>query len=565
MEGVRIHWRAFVAATVGASVFAFALWRLLPVETDPTERLHCAALAGTLAVFVVALCGRLGFGLLAVGALAGALWLANALKLAYLHEPLLAPDLRYFATASTVDVIAHYPALWRKAAAALLGGLLLAAALWRLETPGRWRGRRRAQGVWSLLALLPLLAVAAPQGLFREVHAINIWEFLEHARRNPTSAFVYSLTRMQVSVPAYAPAAATGFDWGGGTGATPAQRPDIVAVLEESTLDPRQWAVCRVPACTLPMFEPDAHTSGHGLLRVHTYGGATWTSEFAFLAGMPHTLFGPAGIYAPYNLAPRVRESLPRQLKALGYRTIAVYPMPRDFVRAAGAYADYGFDEFHDAQEMGLLWESTDLDLMQQFDAIRQRARARDDRPLFFMVLTMRQHGPHDYPLETLPPPWNAPPLPGEDARLNRNLGHYLYRLQQSDAALARLREALFAEGRATVLVHFGDHHPSFDGLEGTLATTLPAELRDDARSLTYYRIDSNLAAPPALPAHRPLDLAFLGSLVLDAAGLPKNAYFEANARLRERCGGRFDDCPDRAVLESWLAHAFGTLRVLGE
>lgn len=565
MDWLRTRWRPLLAALIGASAFTFALWRLLPVETDPTERWYCAALAGALALFLATLCGRLGFGLLVVGALAGALWLANALILAYLHEPLLAPDLRYFATTSTVDVIAHYPKLWRKTMTALIGGLLLATLLWRLETPGRWRGRRLAQGLWSLLALLPLLGVAAPQGPFGEIQSIKIWNFLEYARRNPTSSFLSSLTRMQLSLPAFAPTAAAGFDWGSGSTATPPQRPDIVAVLEESTLDPRQWALCNVPACRAPMFEPDAHTNAYGLLRVHTYGGATWTSEFAFLAGMPHTLFGPAGIYAPYNLAPRVRESLPRQLKALGYRTIAVYPMPRDFVRAAGAYADYGFDEFHDAQDMGLVWESTDLELMQHFEAIRRQAREVDDRPLFFMVLTMRQHGPHDYPLDRLPPPWNAPPLPDEDARLNRNLGHYLYRLQQSDEALARLREDLFAEGRPTVLVHFGDHHPAFDGLESTLASTLPAELRDDARSLTYYRIDSNLAAPPALPAHRPLDLAFLGGLVLDAAGLPKDAYFEANARLRERCGGRFADCPDRAVLDSWMAHAFGVLRVLGE
>ncbi|NCT68685.1 MAG: sulfatase-like hydrolase/transferase [Rhodanobacteraceae bacterium] len=565
MDWLHTRPRTLAAILIGACAFTFALWRLLPVETDPTERLYCAALAGALALFLATLCGRLGFGLFAVGALAGALWLANALKIAYLHEPLLAPDLRYFATTSTVDVIAHYPKLWHKTAAALLGGVLLAVTLWRLETPGRWRGRRRAQGLWSLLALLPLVAVAAPQGLFREIQAVNIWEFLEHARRNPTSSFLYSLTRMQLSVPAYAPDAAGAFDWGAGTTAAPAQRPDIVAVLEESTLDPRQWAACTVPACNVALFEPDAHTAAYGPLRVHTYGGATWTSEFAFLAGMPHTLFGPAGMYAPYNLAPRLRESLPRQLKALGYRTIAVYPMPRDFVRAAGAYADYGFDEFHDAQEMGLRWESTDLELLQQFDAIRQRARASDGRPIFFMLLTMRQHGPHDLPLDTLPPPWNAPPLPGADARLNRNLAHYLFRLHQSDAALARLRDSLFADDRPSVLVHFGDHHPSFDGLEGTLDSALPPALRADARNLTYYRIDTNLAGAALPPREGPLDLAFLGSLVLDAAGLPKNAYFEANARLRERCGGRFDDCPDRAVLESWMAHAFGVLRVLGE
>jgi len=307
-------------------------------------------------------------------------------------------------------------------------------------------------------------------------------------------------------------------------------------------------------------YKPDAATRAEGLLKVHTYGGGTWTSEFAFLAGLPHTLFGPAGLYAPYNLAPRLRESLPRQLKALGYRTIAVYPMPRDFVRAGEAYAEYGFDEFHDARELGIEWESTDLDLVAKVEAIHRRARAQDARPLFLMVLTMRQHGPHEKPLDILPPPWNEPPAPTLDERANRNLGTYLYRMHQSDQALAQLRRYLFAAGKPVVFAHFGDHHPSFDGLESTLASRLPPELAGAANKLTYYRIDSSIDSAP-LRVAEPLDLAFLGGLLLDVAALPKNDYFEANTRLRERCHGHFEDCPEADARMSFEAYVFDTLK----
>ncbi|MEP7097673.1 MAG: sulfatase-like hydrolase/transferase, partial [Dokdonella sp.] len=346
--------------------------------------------------------------------------------------------------------------------------------------------------------------------------------------------------------------------------ATTSQWPDLVTVLEESTLDPHQWADCNVPRCTFPMFKADQHTAAAGPLRVHTYGGATWTSEFAFFAGMPQTLFGPAGIYAPYNLAPRLRDSLPRQLKALGYRTIAIYPMPRDFVNAGPAYADYGFDEFYDATDLGLVWESTDADIVHAFETVQRRERAKDDRPLFFMILTMRQHGPHDYPLDPLPPPWNTAPVPALDAHINRNLGTYLYRLQESSDAIAELRRFLFADGKPTVLVHFGDHHPSFDGLEMKLRTGLPQELHAQAWEVTYYRIDSNFSHAP-IPQYDVLDLAYLGGLMLDVAGLPKSAYFEANTRLRDRCNGRFVDCPDKSAMDSWLAYVFGQLHVFAE
>ena len=555
--------RRTLSAVLGVAAFSVALLRLLQGESGDPERVFCAALALALAFFLVVATRRIGFGLLCAGAVAGGIWLAGALKLGYLHEPLLAPDLGYFLSTGTFDVLLHYPAIWRKLALAVIGGLLLALLVWRWEAPGF--GQRQGptmRAAWAVLALLPLLLFAWPRGPFRSVYALPVWSFISSAQVNPTSGFVRSFAHMRVTIPAHNLAAAAEQDWGEGSAASATRAPDIVAVLEESTLDPRQWAACDVPRCTVPMFQPDQDTAASGLLKVHTYGGGTWTSEFAFLAGMPHALFGPAGVYAPYNLAPRLRHSLPRQLKALGYRSIAIYPMPRDFVHAGAAYADYGFDEFLDSEDLGLVWGSDDSEVMQRFEVVQRRERARSDRPLFFMILTMRQHGPHDQPLDDLPPPWNQPPAPTLDAQLNRNLGTYLYRLQRSSEAIAALKRFLFADGRPTVLVHFGDHHPSFERREGELASAVPEVAPHAAAALTYYRIDSNLGAAQAA-TWRALDLAFLGGLVLDVAGLPKDAWFEANTRLRERCQGRFLDCPQPAVLQSWLARAFGELRAL--
>ncbi len=571
-EGIGMAWkgnglRRGLGVLIGAATMALALYRLLPGETGLPEREFCTAVALALALVIAALAGRPGFGLLASGALVGAIWLAGALKLAYLHTPLLAPDLRYFASTSTLDVIAHYPKIWRKCTLVLVGVAILGFLVWRLESPGWWRRRSwLAHAAAVAVAALPMSLVTWPEGPFRQVHATTLWEFMSQAERNPVTTFLRSITRMRVQLPSYTPDAADAFDWGAESvpANPPAHRPDLFVVLEESTLDPRQWSICDVPRCVLPMFDADDRTHARGLLRVHTYGGGTWTSEFAFLTGLPHTLFGAAGLYAPFNLAPRVQDSLPRHLRALGYRTVGIYSMPRSFLRAAEAYAEYGFDRLVDAQDLGLVWTSTDEELMRGVERVLAEERAGDDRPLFFMILTMRQHGPHDYPLDTLPSPWNLPPLPGQDERLNRNLGHYLYRLHQSSEAIAGLRRLLFDSARPSVLVHFGDHHPTFDGLESALETTLPSDLRTEASQLTYYRIDSSVDGMRFEPA-APLDIAFLGGLLLDVAGLPKGAYFEANTRLRERCRGRFDDCPDRAVLDSYLAYAFDVLNVFAK
>jgi len=551
--------RRVAALAIGLGVAGFASWRLLNGEADAGDRLFCAVLAGALALLVIVASGRIGFGLLAAGSIAGLVWMIGSLKLAYLHEPLLAPDLRYFANAATLDVVRHYPGLERKLAEAI-AGVFLAILAWRLESPGLWRSPL-ARIACTFAAVLLLGWLAWPHGPFRSVYAIGTWDFIPDGLRNPTTAFVRSLSRMRVAMPGFDPADARRYDWETPSAVVkdPAQRPDIVVVLEESTLDPRGWAACDVPRCTFDLFEPTPQTRAQGLLEVHTWGGATWTSEFAFLTGLPHTLFGPAGIYAPYTLAPRMRETLPKRLKALGYRTVALYPMPRDFVRAGDAYSDYGFDEFHDADELGLTWDSTDAELVERFEQLHRKLRTQDDQPLFVMLLTMRQHGPHDHPLDGLPPPWNQP-LPRIDARLAHNLGTYLYRMHGSSDAMAELRRYLFTASRPAVLAHFGDHHPSFDGLERTLASSLPPDLRPRARELTYFRIESAGGDAPPTPFPT-LDIAFLGALVLDTAGLPRGPYFEANALLRERCNGRFEECADHRVLASFLARTLGELR----
>ncbi|WP_395682291.1 LTA synthase family protein [Dokdonella sp.] len=564
MDRSRMMRRSFAFA-LGSGALVLVLLRVWQAEADLIDRVYCVTLTGALALAVAAMSGRVAFGCLCAAALAGTIWLTSTLKLAYLHEPLFAPDVRYLAGTLLAEVVRHYPGMLRKCIAVLLLVPACAVLVWRLESPSLWLGRRRrVRSAVTLAGALVLSVCAWPHGPFRQVHAVAPWDFLQQAQRNPLTTFLRSLSLMNVTPPPHE--AGTGsYDWGGAKVATAeTPRPDLVAVLEESTLDPRQWSACTSPRCHFGMFDADATTRAEGLLRVHTYGGATWTSEFAFLAGLPHTLFGPAGLYAPYNLVPRLRDSLPRQLKALGYRTIAVYPMPRGFVRAAEAYAEYGFDEFHDSNELGIEWESTDRDLVAKVEEIHRRARAEDDRPLFVMVLTMRQHGPHDKPLDALPPPWNESPAPSLDERANRNLGTYLYRMHQSDQALAELRRYLFAAGRPAVFAHFGDHHPSFDGIESRLASALPAELASGANTLTYYRIDSSIEGAP-LPAAPPLDLAFLGGLMLDVAGLPKDAYFEANTRLRERCNGRFEGCAQADVLPSFYAYAFGTLKVFDE
>jgi phosphoglycerol transferase MdoB-like AlkP superfamily enzyme len=554
---------------LAAIAFVVALVRGTDRETEPGEVFFCVSLALAFAATLIFLTRRIALALLLTAGVILALRTISLIKQSYLDLPLFAPDLVYFGNGDTLDVVAHYPEIWH----ALVPRALLALValgiciVWEKPLWNEQSLRRRLPGQLSgVVACTALLwALSAPGGPFKHIHAKDGWIAIN--RGSPLTSFVLSLHRMRVTLPAPDPLLADRYGWGEESSievlperAAKHTLPDIVVVLEESTFDPTILADCTIAECRSAMFDADVSTVTHGPLEVHTFGGGTWTSEFTFFSGLPNTLFGPGGTYAPFNLAPRVRYTLPRVLKEHGYRTIAVYPMTANFVNARRAYAFYGFDAFHDSNEFALTWESPDLAIEQELEKIYARERAASNQPLFLMLLTMRQHGPHIDPYTRLPKPFDHPLFPALDQELNVRMSNYLARMRGSLDALARLQAMLFASGRPAILAHFGDHQPSFDGLISSLRITEAAQKLGDPRSLTYYMIRSNGAAP-ARHGYPVLDLGFLAGLILDVAEIPKGPFFTANAALRERCQGRYLDCSDTELLDSYLSFVFSRLQ----
>lgn len=298
---------------------------------------------------------------------------------------------------------------------------------------------------------------------------------------------------------------------------------------------------------------------------MHTFGGATYTSEFASLTGLPHTLFGAAGRYAPYKLAPLMQHTLPDRLRELGYRTVAIYPIYGDFLNARNAYTSYGFDAFHDAIELGLDWSSHDSDVFAAMHRVLEQER-KYGKPLLVSVLTLYQHGPHGQPLSNLPAPWSTGLFPQQPAGLNTAMTNYLYRLHDSATAMRTLEKQLLDRPEPTVLLHFGDHQPSFDGLLMPLPRT-HVDNGPPQWSRTYYMLKSNLGnedsmATPIVDVPV-LDIAYLPGLLLQASGLPPGSYFDAQIALRKSCNGLFTDCPDQTLLSHYYDHVFNHLSVV--
>ncbi|HXE65501.1 MAG TPA: sulfatase-like hydrolase/transferase [Rhodanobacteraceae bacterium] len=558
---------------LAAAVFLAAL-RFGPMDEQTTiECVFAFLILAGLVLFAIAASGRFAFGLFAGSLPMLLLVIAANLKFQYLSTPLLAPDLLYYANAEIAQTLLRYPFIIAAVVAALLLVPLLLVLLWRGDfRPGPTVATRSARAFGIAAALVLLAVTLYPRGPFASVYDKGMWEAMND--ESFVADFVVSIRNAHVSEPSFTPADATRDDWhdlaAGGTASR--QKPDIVAVLEESTFDPRMLTACTSKLCDVGMFKPDANTIAHGWMNVHTWGGGTWTSEFAFLSGLPHTLFGPAGIYAPFNLAPRIRYTLPRLLDTDGYRTVGIYPTDGDFMNGRDAYADYGFDAFYGGQELGLDWGATDAQVFAALQRVFKMEKAKaGGKPLFVFVLTLYQHGPHMTPFKEMPAPYDKPLFPGKlapgdaslDDWLNLNLTNYLQRVSMSSTAMAQLETFLRGDDRPVLLLHFGDHQPSFDGAINALAKSVPPQV-PDAQYTTYYMLKGF-----NLPIHREdypvLDIAYLGSLLLDAANLPRDPFFVANTLLRDRCDGHDLDCRNAALRDSYRAYVFGNLHDLGD
>jgi phosphoglycerol transferase MdoB-like AlkP superfamily enzyme len=558
--------RTPVVCGLGLAVFigclALAAWQ----EPMPLQQGFVGALMLCTVGIVLFVSGRFATGLLLAGGLFVALKSIAVLKLRYLDSQLMPSDFIYYLRSSLIDTLLHYPHLYSVGIGVLLvlPPLLILAWRWdwRVFGPLQPRAALFARTGGLLLSCLAFWLCMLPTGPFAQVHSRNVWEKLSDDAQ--LTNFFVSFRDAEVRLPPMSSDEVAEQAWGATAAGEPAGTtpyPDIVQVLEESTFDPSIYTGCNVPACRVSMFRPDARTRGTGLLRTHTFGGGTWVSEFASLTGMPQDIYGPGGMYAPYVLAPHVRDGLPQMLRRLGYLTIAIYPTAGSFINGRNAYQAYGFDHLYDVNELGLVeWDESDKQMFDAAKSVYDKVK-KPGQPVFVMILTLNQHGPHDdTPMSSLPPPFRNL-LHGLKPGVALEFDTYLSRLHDSAVAMRGLEHDFLDRAHPTVLLHFGDHQPSFGGMIRHLPRTLPPALRTNRDYLTYYMIKSNFVGPP-LPQYPMLDIAFLPSMVLQAAGLPRDPYFSASTQLRNRCRGLYDDCTVPGLVDSYHGWVFGRLHV---
>ena len=317
--------------------------------------------------------------------------------------------------------------------------------------------------------------------------------------------------------------------------------PDIIVIQHESVFDPRVYGLPVEPIVEAFLSPKNGLYGG---LNVDIFGGGSWQSEFSLLTGLSSASFGSNAYFLFKRGVGRFHSSLPQTLTALGYRTSLASSCRRNFLNYDDFYRSIGIGErlFTDdfpAPFDAKRFEATNSDalfLEAAMDAYAKGITA-DAAPRFLYALTNFNHGPHNRRL-TAPGRFDDRERAFATASLpDPHYTEYYARLAETAVTWNRLKSALsdqFPE-RPTLIVHYGDHQPVMTRqIQAKLQ--LPTDARRQFR--TFYAIESLNYPSDRLVSGRSrnLDIAFLGTVALQQAGLPLDEIFATRASLLEQC-----------------------------
>jgi hypothetical protein len=568
-----------------AQMFACALLVLLVVaHLDPGidlvaplqhgtawHTLHTLLLNGlpalTLLALLLALTRRLLLSSWLVLLGVAALYAANSAKLGSLQTPLLPADLRFFAEPGpAVQLFSNYLHFDATRCLLIVLALGLTALLCResrLAPLAGWRAPTLA--AVALVAAGSLVIGTAPwRHLYHSVERrFQPWSLAESSAHTGLigSLLLYHWKIGGGDVPAadrdaalallqaHAPQLRSAL----GSSTTRADLPDIVVVQSESLFDPARLRNV-LSGRYLPAYHRLVRTASGGDLKVPTFAGGTIRTEFEVLTGAPLASLG--GIQYPWlELERDAYPGLTRVLDAHGYRSVAIHPNSIAFWNRARAYPALGFERFIDAESFA---KDRIVGLFTSDAAMTDRVLdelADDGPPQFVFAISMENHGPFDWRPGLDAQRLAALPMPEElDAGGRMWLGNYLYLLDDADRELGRLADALAQRKRRTLLLFYGDHLPDLGPVYARLGF-------DDGHAaneqpVPWLLLDSADPRPHAFDSHAWM----LPALLLDAAGIHDDAYFNVLAVLAREHDFNPDDAPTAAGM-----NALARLQLRGE
>lgn len=339
--------------------------------------------------------------------------------------------------------------------------------------------------------------------------------------------------------------------------------PHIILIHQESVVPPSFFPQLNYDRSLDPFFK--SFDGKLHRLRVETYGGASWLTEFSVLAGVSTYSFGGMRTFVQSLMQGKVHDTLPQSLARCGYRNSVFYPVPKDFVSNGRFYAAAGMPEIFDFKAQGAKrYNERDKfyygNVLKHFDQHLASSRA----PTFTYIITSATHLPYRSPYE---PEVN---VPGGGPGTDPEMSEYLRRLAMAKMDYDAFRADLLAKypDERFLIVQYGDHQPvatrTLLGFEEKL-TAEDIKLTPTSPGYdVYYTVEGLNYQPPAMPDVDTLEVPYLGTVLLQAAGLPLSPAYQERMRLLQLCDGRYFTCAQqdeilgfhRRLIDSGLVEA---------
>ncbi|CRL65047.1 LTA synthase family protein [Proteus vulgaris] len=498
------------------------------------------------------LSGRILFSIITTGTLFLITKFINQLKVHYYKETLMFSDFDLAFDSSNLGTLGHY---WEA------GVALIAMLIWLLiNMLIAWRFSKKSRLTLRVSSLLLMVVGVITIHFTVEKWQVE-WEGTLPGGRGTVTNLIMSGYQTTYHPPYFKESADYFLEKANKTALPETQteiKPDIIILLQESTVNPSIYQFNKDLALPdLFMFQKDEGVSAQSPLRVQTFGGGTWLSEFSILTGLNTDDFGARKNSVFYFVVDNLNESLFRQLKAEGYYTVLLTPFNRSAYHAGYAYEQMGVDEIIQPQELGYpghleenLWKISTQDMLGYIEEVLKK---RTDKPLFIFSLTMYEHGPYDeshtddYQITGQTESSNAP----------GKFSHYMEKIITSDPAIKDFSNFVAQREKPTMFLYFGDHQPNIELNNYQSPFTNPAHI-------TQFTLRDNLTQGASLSTGELTDISFLGGMILERARLPLSPFYKANIQMRHLCEGKLNDCEDEKLINSYKNYIYDKLKVAG-
>ncbi|MGX8773554.1 MAG: LTA synthase family protein [Bacillota bacterium] len=251
---------------------------------------------------------------------------------------------------------------------------------------------------------------------------------------------------------------------------TSSKKPNIIFLQLESFIDPTIAKDVEYSKDPIPNYRKLLKECSSGYLTVPAVGAGTANVEFEAITGISARFFGP-GEY-PYKsiLTEKTSESVPYDLRQIGYTSHAIHNHRGAFYNRNTVFSNLGFDTFTCLEYMNNVvktpknWAKDTILTENIIDALNSTKG-----PDYIYTISVQGHG--KYPEEQVmeDPVIEVTKAPDEETKWKYE--YYVNQAYEMDLFVKELTTALDEYDEDIVLVMYGDHLPALDMSAENLTT----------------------------------------------------------------------------------------------